>query len=84
MYALIYGECMLDEVYEAMDSPGGNTPPLPPHQSRTDTTGSNKYMDSHGYLKIYHSNMDNTATTADAQPRTDSLSDHSELSDAAN
>ena len=86
MCTLIYCECVLDDIYEAMDCPGENMPPLPSRQSRTDSTASNKCTDRHGYIKVYHNNMDNSTTTADAResaPRTDSLSGHSELSDAA-
>ena len=86
----MYYECVLDEIYEDMDSLGENTPPLPPRQSHTTVTGANKHMDSHGYLKIYHNHLDDTTTTGDVYegvPRTNAvktLPNHPELSDIAN
>lgn len=76
-----------DEVYEDMDYPGEEVPPVPPRQSQKPPAGGNKYVDSDGYLRIYPSNPDNSNAAPDTnayehrQNVKSTISDHPKLSD---
>ena len=80
----------LEQIYEDVDSPGKDPPPLPPKQSKPTSAGKNNHLDRDGYLKIILNHTGSNATGAAAHESerlrqsagSYTVSDYSKLSDS--